>query len=499
MTFKSLIVLASLFICVCQLRAQTTRYWSLNFASEPSILAGAVVGGNAENQAVYYNPAVIHENEIDNISFSGEIISLDFYNADNAFGTGFDLKNFQFNVLPSYLSFYLKSKKNDRWSFQIALLTRDKNDFDVTESITGTSDIYPSIPGTEGYSNLYSTIIRYNDVWIGGGASYKISDKFSVGLSSFISIKSLDNKLTKSINIIPNYDSLQSSDPDAIYQYANARQISSYKVTSYNLQTKIGLQYRTGHWSLGLNVTLPSLQLYGNGSIYGEFGTNNIYDGINETLIDDFLAVGSGKELNVQYKDPLSIAIGVNHSSNQGKDMLGVSLEYFHDISPYRMIDATEVPVFIAPNISSENDLLSVWNGARSLINVAVGYRKFINPRLTLLGGLRTDFDYLKDYTLVEDDQVSIRHLDYYTDVIHLTLGARFSVSRHRFIAGIQYSIGQEDKQRQLADFIPDIILDGIDLPVENLDEVPVTFTYNGLAIFFGFIFNFEEGQKAPE
>ena len=499
MTSKFWIVLAILICTIFQVDAQTTRYWSLNFASEPSILAGAVVGGNAENQAIYYNPAVIHENEVDNISFSGEIISLDFYNADNAFGTGFDLKNFQFNVLPSYLSFYFKSKKNKRWSFQLALLTRDKNDFDVTESITGTRDIYPSIPGVEGFSNFYSTIVRYNDVWIGGGASFKISDKLSVGMSSFISVKSLDNKLTKSINIIPDYNSLQSSDPDAIYQYANARQISSYKVNSYNLQTKIGLQYRTGQWSLGMNVTLPSFQIYGTGKIYGEFGTNNIYDGINETLIDDFLAVGSGQELDVRYQDPLSIAIGVNHSSNQGKDMLGVSLEYFHEIAPYRMIDATDVPVFIAPNINSQSDLLSVWNGARSLVNVAVGYRKFINPRLTLLGGVRTDFDYLKNYTLVEDDQVSIRNLDYYTDVMHLTLGARFSVSRHRFIAGIQYSFGQEDKQRQLADFIPDIILDGIDLPVENLDEVPVTFTYNGLAIFFGFIFNFEQKQEIPD
>lgn len=496
MPLKFTLLLTTLVAVFANLHAQTTRYWSLNFASEPSILAGAVVGGYAENQAIYYNPALIYENEMENVSFSGEIISLDFYNADNAFGNGFDLQNFQFNVLPSYLSVYISSKKNDRWDFQIALLTRDKNDFDITESITGRSDIYQTVLGEEGYSNLYGTVIRYTDVWLGGGASFRVSDKFSVGWSSFLSVKKVDNKLTKSINIIPEPDSLQFTDPDATYTYSNARQISSFSILSYNLQNKFGMQYKSAPWSVGLNVSLPSIHLFGNGRIHGEFGANNVYDEVNVRFVDDFLAVGSGDQLPVRYKDPLSIAFGVNYSPGRDKDMLGVSLEYFHEIPTYRMLDAREVPIFIAPDTRYEGDLLSAWHGARSVLNVAVGYSKYVNPRLTLLGGFRTDFDYLKGVNLNENENASIRYIDYFYDVMHLTLGARFSISRHRFIAGAQYSFGQEDKLRQLADFVPGIILDGIDLPVENLDEVPVTFSYNGLAFFFGFIFNFEDKEQ---
>ena len=90
------------FIALYQAKGQTSRYWSLNFASEPSILAGAVVGGYAENQAIYYNPAIISESKSDNIGLSGEIVSLDFYKAKNALGREFDLKFSQFRLSDSF-------------------------------------------------------------------------------------------------------------------------------------------------------------------------------------------------------------------------------------------------------------------------------------------------------------------------------------------------------------------------------------------------------------
>ena len=211
---------------------------------------------------------------------------------------------------------------------------------------------------------------------------------------------------------------------------------------------------------------------------------------------DDFVFVGSNKDLPATYKDPFSIAFGINYSSDIEKNMIGFCVEYFHEIPVYEMVDAENVSIISEPKIFQDNDFLSVWHGARSLINLAIGTRQFINPRLTLLGGFQTDFDYLNGVDFAGTSNENNNFVNYYTDVMHIMAGARFTISKHRFIIGTQFSFGSEDQLRQVGDFRPNIVNQENALPVENLVEVPVTYSYNGLALFFGFIFNFAWFRK---
>ena len=126
---------------------QTTKYWSLNFASEPTLLGGAVIGTGAGNQSAYYNPALISEMGSDNLSISADVVTLDFYNIENAYGEDLDHKFAQFNILPTFISFLIQSKRNKRLSFEVAALSRDRTDYDVFASTAGEFDVYPTISG----------------------------------------------------------------------------------------------------------------------------------------------------------------------------------------------------------------------------------------------------------------------------------------------------------------------------------------------------------------
>ncbi len=469
---------------------QTTRYWSLNFASEPSILAGAVVGGFAENQAVYYNPATISESKSDNIGLSGEIVQLELYKAKNALGKDFDLKLTQFNVVPNYVSVFYKSRKNEDLSFQLAILTRDKNDFDVLESRIGVADLYTSFIGLENYGIMYESTLRYRDIWLGGGVAYRLTDRLSIGASAFLGIKKLTDKLTRSINI----DSDQF--PDSTVFFSNAREISRTDLTNFKLQSKIGLQYQLPKWRFGLNVSMPSFLITSWAKRYREVGINRIYDESIGEFLPDAVMIGSDKELPGEFKDPLSVAVGINYCPVPNEDMLGVSIEYFAKIPVYKMVDAEGSPAILPDNHGLSNDeFLSLWYGASDIMNVSVGYRKFINESLTLLGGLRTDFDYLKKVDFSGTGNEYNNFIKFHWDVFHITAGARFNFLRHRLVIGAQYSYGNEQNSKQLADFAPQIEINNTEVSLENLTESRVNFKYHSVALFFGFIFNFLDNR----
>ena len=483
------------FLFILDTHGQTTRYWSLNFASEPSILAGAVVGGFAENQAAYYNPATISEIKSDNIGLSGEIFQLDFYTAKDAFGRDIDMNLTQFNVLPSYVSIFLKSRKNPKLSMQLTLLTRDKNDFDVSESTIGNGDIYPSLLDLEVYSVLYESTLRYRDVWAGGGVAYQVNDRLSLGASIFLGLKRMTDKLTRSINIVAN------STSDSIASlYSNAREISRTDLTNYKLQTKLGLQYKLPKWRFGINISMPSLLIFSKTKRYREVGISQVYSESSSEIIPDDVIIGTDDHPKGEFKDPLSLAIGVNYCPVPDRDMIGISVEYFKEIPVYKLVDTKNTGDLINhsyPDISVD-DFMSLWYGASDVVNVSLGYRRYINDGLTLLGGVRTDFDYLKnvDFTGTGNDYNNF--IKFYWDVVHITGGARFNIFRHRFVVGAQYSYGKESRMKQLADFIPQVNLGDDDLLFENLDEANVEFRYNSIGVFFGFIFNFMDKKNDP-
>ena len=179
-----------LFASAENLQAQSDNYWSWNFNTPSTLLAGAVVGGSAGPSAVFYNPALIDHENVPSFSLSANIISLQFFNADNIAGEGIDADKFVFKVQPRFISYVLPNE-NDRLGFEAAILSPTSEEINYTIQHFDELDIIQRTTGPETYSGYLKYSRKYDETWAGFGVSYRLSDNFYIGASSFLSIKVL--------------------------------------------------------------------------------------------------------------------------------------------------------------------------------------------------------------------------------------------------------------------------------------------------------------------
>ena len=66
--------------------AQSDNYWSWNFNTPSTLLAGSVVGGGAGPSSIFYNPALIDHEDTPSISLSASIVSLQLFKFENISG-----------------------------------------------------------------------------------------------------------------------------------------------------------------------------------------------------------------------------------------------------------------------------------------------------------------------------------------------------------------------------------------------------------------------------
>ncbi|WP_020532339.1 hypothetical protein [Flexithrix dorotheae] len=474
--------------------AQTNRYWAQNFNAEASLMGGAVVGGRAGNTAIFYNPALISDVGTAKLSINANLVALDFYSATNFLGTNLSLSLSNFILQPRFISFLVKSK-NDKVKIEIASFTRDQSEFDVLDGVRREAEVFEILPGNELYNGTVENINHYKDLWFGGGASYKLSDRFTIGASGFLSVKSLKEKFLVDVNASLKNDTVYVEDIAVASFNSSFRQLERIKLNNYRFVGKLGMQYQMDNWGLGLNLTLPSINLAGKGEVLREISYTNIPDSTGQAFIPDFLISDWQTKLPADYKDPFSLALGFNYTAPNGKTFLSASIEYFAKIAPYKMITAE-----VNENITTEEnyerltnkEFLSIVNGANAITNIAIGLEKEISEEMVILGGVRTDFNFRKDFDFKEfSDFRNQQGIEY--DVYHLTGGAKFNIKASNIILGIQYSISREKDLKQLVDLgTPS---EGTDPPLQGTIDNDVKFAYNGVGIFFGFNLNFG-GEK---
>ena len=95
--------------------AQSSYYWTQNFNTESSLLAGAVVGGNAGASAVFYNPALINQNESNKLALSANLVSLTTLKLDNLAGSGTDYNTMKLQFQPKFISYTGVAKKDSKF------------------------------------------------------------------------------------------------------------------------------------------------------------------------------------------------------------------------------------------------------------------------------------------------------------------------------------------------------------------------------------------------
>jgi len=447
-------------------RAQINNYWSYNFNEESSMIAGAVVGGGAGASSIFYNPAIIADINESKLSLNASLFAYDINNAKNVLGEGIDLQSTRFYAVPRSVSYMLKPRNHPGWSLEFAylnVLNVQSNFVNYTEK---SIDILKYNAGTEQYIAYNNLETNARTDFFGAGGSIKISESLFVGSSMFVSANSKYSAYQLDINASPTTSSKEN---ESQYYIAKHETQELVKFNDYRLLWKFGIFYKQSRFSLGLNITTPSIGgIYSDGKkVMRKQGQNNITNPNTGEPMENFLITdyAEKKEVSVSAKSPFAIAAGCTFTSHDQKKTLYATLEYFAGVDAYRMVKAEEESNLGEGSIL-ENEDFSEWltftDAANPIFNVAFGYRSYLKNNLMLLSGFKTDFNYkIKDETSLSSPNKSIKSIN--VDYYHFTTGLTLRIKGQDITAGFKYSLGLSNNTNQMVN---------LSEPVEfNFDE----------------------------
>ncbi len=483
------------------LSGQTDNYWSRNFNEESSLLSGAVVGGGAGASAIFYNPASISEIKESKLSLNASLFSFEFLNAKNALGENIDFYADRGYVIPRFFSYMVKLKEMPGWSFEIAFLNNANFLTESANYIDKDIDILTHMPGTERYTAFVKYSNKLRDDWFGIGSSHIINDRLSIGTSMFVTAKTQEYSYMTDIEAgtnSSNFDNLS----ETPYFSATYTEQEYLKFNDYRVLWKLGILYKTNQLGIGLNITTPSFgNIYSDGKrLLRKRSQSNISDPETGDQIPNYFITDykEKKEVHVDSKSPMSIAMGFTWHNPDNDKILYSTIEYFAKIDPYRMIEANESENIAIGPIPEDTDYieeewLTFIDGAKPVFNASIGYRWVVSEKVMILSGFRTDFSSTKnlDYDpYIQHKTINNFKLDKY----HITSGLTIKIRGNDFIAGLQYTIGHEEGQKQFVNLSD---------PVEfNYDEMKalqgtrtnsMKTTLNSVSLYFGATINFGE------
>jgi hypothetical protein len=429
--------------------AQINNYWSYNFNEESSMIAGAVVGGGAGASSIFYNPAIIADINESKLSLNASLFAYDINNAKNVLGEGIDLQSTRFYAVPRSVSYMLKPRNHPGWSLEFAylnVLNVQSNFVNYTEK---NIDILTYQPGTERYKAYNNLETNARTDFFGAGGSIKLSEKLFVGSSMFVSVNSKYSAYQLDINTSPTEDK-------ADYYIAKHETQEFVKFNDYRLLWKLGIFYKQSRYSLGLNITTPSVGgIYSDGKkVMRKQGQNNITNPKTGEPMPNFLIMdyAEKKEVSVSAKSPFAIAAGCTFTSHDQKKTLYATIEYFAGVDAYRMVQTDEESNLGEGSIL-ENEDFSEWltytDAANPVFNIAIGYRSYLKNNLMLLTGFKTDFNYkIKEETSIYSPNKSIKSIN--ADYYHFTSGLTLRIRGQDITAGFKYSLGLSNNTKQL-------------------------------------------------
>ncbi len=492
---STVLLFACLFVS-CKAYSQSYNYWTVGFNEESSLLSGAVVGGGAGPGAIFYNPSSISEITESKLSLHGSLFAIEFYDFQNALGPGIGINTTKTIIYPRFISYMIRSKRRPNLSFEVAFLNNEDYNVDFSGSVDSYIDILKDIKGTERYFVMYQFLNYYKDNWFGLGCSQKINSNLSIGASMFVSVKQLEYQLNIDIEAFPLTDSVYVGN-ELLSAYSATHQIAqAVTFSNYRLLFKLGLMYKKNNFSLGLCIQTPSMNIFSNGKkIANKEEQSNISSPYSGGFLPDYVIADfqEKKEVDVNYKDPFSIAAGFTYYASDKKKTFFSTIEYFSGIDPYKFIEANENPNLSTGSVFDDinyNEWLSFVHGAKPVLNAAVGYRWRIKEKLMLLTGIRTDFNYRKNIDYGEYSTLNVlKGLD--LDLYHITAGVNVTIFNQDLITGFQYSFGTEKHQREFIYLAEPVEYNTAEeAPLQGTRENNMNLFYNALSLYFGATFN---------
>jgi len=486
--FRALACSCAIVCLTNTLAAQTGRYWDQNLNSGAALLSGAVVAGESGIAAIFYNPATISEMTKNNLSLSANLASAYFFNAKNALGTDFSPNRLQVDIYPRIVTLTLNPKNNPDLTIELAYFTKASNYIQINQGTSLTRNIIASNPGDEEYTADYYLRTKFQDFYGGAGFGYNLSDRLSLGFSGLISYK--DDQYYNLITV----NAFTAPDQEETPQYlSEASYHIKYNMYDVRLITKLGLQLRQDSWTFGANINLPSLKLFGDGTVVKQYEYSNIHKEAGNSEGSSLYYSGRQKKCKAHFRDPLSVAAGANYTTNSGNTIILFTAEYFFRLKSYDYIEADRDPGEDGYNYSPTEPeaWLSFATAHKPVLNAGVAFKTVISDRMVYSGGFRTDFNYLDPADNPEFPYYN-NNTFYIFDVYHLNSGLNYSFKRGSITLGMQFSHGRANDQEQIFNLTEPVeYINDKQMPLTGVTTNQVQVRYWDLSVYFGFVFDF--------
>lgn len=422
--------------------AQENNYWTSQVGATATLMGGAMTGSVRDNSALFYNPAALGYIENPSLSMVGNAYYVTRYNIDNGAGQNLNLKSTRVDNVPQLFSGVFKRKDNPYFTFSWGIFNTEKytNDFRIRNDIS--YDVIESRPGNEYYSGTYQYFNQSREDWFGLGLGQRVgkSKNFAIGLSLLLNARSQDvNKLFTGSAIAPE-DTLNrllaSVDNTEVFDYRDLGFVA-----------KVGVSKSGEHFSYGLTVTLPKIDV----SFIGKAGLNRSYkvfipsQGIPSSTQSFFT-----NNAKAQYKSPWIFDGGMEFRWDE-TNILTIRAAYFMKINPYNIL--------IVPNTSNQVSLAFQGTGFdsekfgnmqtanRPVLNFGIGFAHKLVEGWGLLAGFHTDYNNFDEAALPRSQNFvpTISTVDLY----HSSIGVIWYREKFDIETGIRYSAGLKEGDQQ--------------------------------------------------
>jgi hypothetical protein len=428
------------------------NYWTQSYSAYAALTGGTCMSYADDNSIFYYNPGAI--GFVDTVSFnvSANIYGINHVSLKNAAGPGLDLNSNKLDINAQVMAGNISFKKIPKLRLMYGYILKNYSRFEFEQQNDMFYDVIPQSPGLEYYRGKIDFRYHFLEYWGGIAAGYQLSEHVSVGLGHYGGYIGLKDQFFQE-------SSADAIDPAGTPYTTSVTGRFKYGFNHVYLMFKPGIDLRFGKVKIGLSAMLPSIKLWSEGTVYQSIETVNlnIYFPDTTNLLAKYpnlVVVGDQRDIDVQYKLPPSISLGVEYGDKEFR--IAFCAEYFFAVEEYDVIRGRE-EVYARPTLAYGNipvtDFLRVKTAAYQVLNVGVGVDKMLSPKLSILAGFRTDFNnkvplFNEEYT----DYIGIVNPEYW-NYLHYSLGLAIHKPHGTTFIGLTYKQGFSNYSKSFVNF----------------------------------------------
>jgi hypothetical protein len=262
---------------------------------------------------------------------------------------------------------------------------------------------------------------------------------------------------------------------------------------------KAGIQYKSqnNRLNLGLNITFPDIPLFGEADIRKNFTRSNVYYDAENSFTSNENTLGVEEDVrNIRVKNPWSVAIGALYSTENRETFISLSIEYFHRIDTYSVVSSPLQASWLPGNISkiiTNNEYMSFNYEAGSVTNIALGFKRYMSPKIFFLGGFRTDFTAAdEENSRYVSNKFSINQIN--MDKYHITSGLIVKFNAFSVVSGLQYTLGRNKDMTQAVNYSDPVEYNPVtDQSLMGVRQNTAQASLNEFSIFVGMSVDFNK------